>query len=111
MAPFYRGFETKPKLNEDDIKAIQVRSLNRQSCFIPDSIGSSCVFPIQFLMKFYETIYEIMKLWSNGHLIGLKPMPLANPAYLNTTPFAPGSFTLKLKPTALPSPGFCSENS
>jgi matrix metalloproteinase-14 (membrane-inserted) len=28
MAPFYRGFETKPRLNEDDIKAIQViRSL------------------------------------------------------------------------------------
>ena len=23
MAPFYRGFEVKPKLNEDDIKAIQ----------------------------------------------------------------------------------------
>ena len=28
MAPFYRGFETKPKLNEDDIKAIQVE-INR----------------------------------------------------------------------------------
>jgi predicted Zn-dependent protease len=24
MAPFYRGFETKPRLNDDDIKAIQV---------------------------------------------------------------------------------------
>ena len=24
MAPFYRGFEVKPRLNEDDIKAIQV---------------------------------------------------------------------------------------
>ena len=23
MAPFYRGYEVKPKLNEDDIKAIQ----------------------------------------------------------------------------------------
>ena len=23
MAPFYRGFEVKPKLNQDDIKAIQ----------------------------------------------------------------------------------------
>ena len=27
MAPFYRGFETKPRLNEDDIKAIQVMKL------------------------------------------------------------------------------------
>lgn len=25
MAPFYRGFEVKPKLNDDDIKAIQVK--------------------------------------------------------------------------------------
>jgi hypothetical protein len=34
MAPFYRGFETKPKLNEDDIKAIQVDklvSLNKEA--------------------------------------------------------------------------------
>ena len=23
MAPFYRGYEVKPKLNEDDVKAIQ----------------------------------------------------------------------------------------
>ena len=27
MAPFYRGFEVKPKLNQDDIKAIQVNLL------------------------------------------------------------------------------------
>ena len=27
MAPFYRGFEVKPKLNQDDIKAIQVKHL------------------------------------------------------------------------------------
>lgn len=24
MAPFYRGFEVKPRLHDDDIKAIQV---------------------------------------------------------------------------------------
>ena len=28
MAPFYRGFEVKPKLNQDDIKAIQVLRIN-----------------------------------------------------------------------------------
>ena len=28
MAPFYRGFEQSPKLEKDDIRAIQVKSYN-----------------------------------------------------------------------------------
>ena len=31
MAPFYRGFEVKPKLNEDDIKGIQVKNIKIRS--------------------------------------------------------------------------------
>ena len=40
MAPFYRGFETKPRLNEDDIKAIQVMKFKNylihisEDCFL-----------------------------------------------------------------------------
>ena len=37
MAPFYRGFESKPKLNEDDIKAIQVRKMSGRVRSVPGS--------------------------------------------------------------------------
>ena len=48
MAPFYRGFESKPKLNEDDIKAIQVSKCNFLS--IPDF--NQCFFSFK---KLYGT--------------------------------------------------------